>query len=289
MAASSLSGLHAPPVFVVGAARSGTTWVFDAYRAHPQVAGVFESMLFARLHGLGGLLHDDHWRDPRTGLGALASRDEVVDEIRELASGWLSRALRPEHHFLVEKTPAHGLVMAEIAAVFPDCRFVNVVRDGRDVSVSRRAASRTWATTWARFPGVIEVARSARRWRREVNAACEAAASLGERVLEVRYEELHHDPRAGYARLYDFAGIPYDDELLARVHQGTDFELSGRAADASGFYRGGRIGDWRRSFNVVDGLVFNALAGDTLVSLGYEPTRWWRASWHRALPVATTR
>lgn len=262
--------------------------MFDAYRAHPLVAGAFESMLFARLHGLSGLLHDDHWRDERSGLAALVSREEVIARLREVASDWLGRALRSEHRHLVEKTPAHGLVMPAIAAVFPDCRFVIVVRDGRDVCVSRRAAERTWATTWRVLPGTGEVARTARRWRREVRAAREAARSLGDRVLEVRYEELHSDPVAAYRRLFDFAGIPYDDGLLAAIHEKTDFDLSGRAQDRTGFYRGGRVGDWRRSFNIVDGIVFNLLAGDALVELGYEPGRWWRAPVRRAQPLDTT-
>ena len=34
------------PIFVVGAARSGTTWVYDILTSHPQVAGVRESWLF---------------------------------------------------------------------------------------------------------------------------------------------------------------------------------------------------------------------------------------------------
>lgn len=284
----SLADLDGPPVFVVGAARSGTTWVFDAYRAHPLVAGVFESMLFARLHGLSGLLHEDHWRDARNGLGALVPKDDVVDRIREVASEWLSRAVRPEHRFLVEKTPAHGLVMGEIATIFPECRFVNVIRDGRDVCVSRRAAKRTWALTWRAAPGPAEVARTARRWQREVRTARAATASLGDRVLEIRYEDVHSDPRAAYRRLYDFAGIPHDADLVERIHQKTDFELSGRLLDQTGFYRGGRVGDWRRSFNLLDGVVFNALAGEALVELGYERGRLWRAPVRRAQALGTT-
>lgn len=171
-----MADLDAPPVFVVGSARSGTTWVLDAYRTHPLVAGVFESKLFARPHGLSGLLHDDHWSGRRSGLGVLTSRDEVVEVVRELASGWLAGALRPEHRFLVEKTPG----------------------------------------------------------------------------------------------------------------QQTDFESSGRLRDETGFYRGGRVGDWRRSFNLLDGIVFNAFAGEALVELGYEHDRRWRAPLRRMQPLGTT-
>jgi hypothetical protein len=280
-----LAQLVEEPVFVVGAARSGTTWVHDVLRAHPQVAGVFESMLFEPLNGVGGLLGRAHWSDPPRGVARLADRAEVVADVRRLASDVLGHALQPHHRYLVEKTPSHVHVMREIAEVFPDSRFVHVVRDGRDVCVSWRFARRTWARGWHRAPAGLEVARIARRWQRAVRRGREQAAELGDRVLEVRYEELRADPFPWYRTLFEFCRIPCDDELLSAVHGRTDFDTSGRAEKGGGFYRSGRVGDWRRSFNLVDGLVFNAVAGQGLVEAGYESDRLWLAPLRRAEPL----
>ena len=70
--------------------------------------------------------------------------------------------------------------------------------------------------------------------------------------------------------------MPDDDAIIARLVSKTDFASTGRAVDPTGFYRGGRTGDWRRSFTVLDALAFNLLAGSELVEVGYEKGRWWR-------------
>lgn len=278
-----LAQLAAPPVFIVGQARSGTTWVHDIYRAHPAVRGVFESMLFERGHGVLGPLSDVHWGGPKPqGLGAIASREEVVDAVREVAGRLLASGLAAHHRYLVEKTPGHAHAIPSILEVFPEARFVHVVRDGRDVWVSARAARRTWARSWGSLPAGLEVARAAHRWQETLRTVRRHAALAGDALLEVRYEELRADPFAAYRRLYDFAGIPHDDELLAEIHQQTDFDLSGRAADPSGFYRAARVGDWRGSFHLADGLLFNAFGGRGLIEAGYEVDRRWRPPLRRS-------
>lgn len=282
MSADPLGQLDAPPVFVVGHARSGTTWVLDIYRSHPLVRGVFESRVFERGNGVVGLLGSGHWGGPRPrGLGELADRDEIVADVRAFVLRLLTKGIQPHHRYLVEKTPGHAHHLAEIAEVLPEARFVHVVRDGRDVWVSAREARRTWARTWATLPGGLEVARTAHRWQETVRTVRRAATTLGAPVLEVRYEELRADPFSGYERLFRFAGIPYDDETLRAIHTATDFERSGRAGDPSGFYRAGRVGDWRQAFSVPESLIFNAFGGAALVEAGYEPGRRWLAPLRR--------
>lgn len=289
MAASTedpLAQLHAPPIFIVGQARSGTTWVHDIFRAHPNVRGVFESMVFERGNGVAGPLSDAHWGGPRPrGLGEIATRDEVLDVVRSAASRLLSHGLAPHHHFLVEKTPGHAQMIPMILEVFPGARIVHVLRDGRDVWVSARAARQSWARSWTSLPAGLEVARAAHRWQETVRTVRRHAASADGAVLEVRYEELRRDPFAGYTQLFEFVGIPYDQALLEQIHEETDFDQSGRAADPSGFYRAARVGDWRRSFHLLEGLLFNLFGGSGLVESGYERSRAWRAPLLRRRPA----
>jgi hypothetical protein len=271
-----LAALDAGPVFVVGAARSGTTWVHDALRIHPLVGAVFETELFQLGTGMGGLFDPAKWEGKPQGVARVISREDLLAEGRTFASRVLAHGLQPHHRYLVEKTPGHVERMPVIAAAFPEARFIHVIRDGRDVCVSRRAAQETWAASWKRLPGKLELARLARTWARLVRAGRVGASELGGRVLEVRYEELRRDPRAGYRRMLDFATIPYDDEMIETIHAGVDFDTTGRAEDTTGFYRAGRVGDWQRAFDVVDCIAFDAVAGSTLVELGYEDRRaWW--------------
>jgi hypothetical protein len=278
--------LDGPPIFVVGAERSGTTWIFDLLRNHPLVAGVFESKLFTPGLGLSGLLQPQLWNGE--GLASLLSREEGLDLARQLTANLLLRGVGPTQRFLAEKTPTHVLTMADIAEVVPGARFVHVVRDGRDVCVSRRAARRTWANTWGREPRGREVARTAKAWKRDVVAGRSATQQLGGTVLEARYERFVAEPVEQTRLLYAFAGLPDGDGEAESSVAATDFVGSGRADDPTGFYRGGRVGDWRQSFNLVDAIAFNLAAGDVLVDLGYEVNRQWSAPLHRHRPIAST-
>jgi hypothetical protein len=273
-----LAQLDAGPIFVVGVARSGTTWVHDALRTHPLVGALFETELFEEVFGVLGLLHDSNFAPTPRRVGRLADREAVVAEIRALAGRLFARGLKPHHRYLVEKTPGHVLRMPLIAEIFPDARFIHVIRDGRDVCVSIRAADRSWERTLRRLPGSLGIAQAARRWQHQVRVGRADARRLPGRVLEVRYEQLRADPRAGYRTMMDFALIPYDDEIVERMHEKVDFDTTERANDATGFYRGGRVGDWERELGLVDRLAFEATAGDALVELGYEPPgrRWIR-------------
>ena len=280
-----LGALDAGPIFVVGAARSGTTWVHDALRIHPLVGAVFETELFQLNTGMGGLFDPARWEGKPQGVARIISREDLLAEGRAFASRVLAHGLKPEHRYLVEKTPGHVERMPVIAAAFPEARFIHVIRDGRDVCVSRRAAQKSWAASWKRLPGRLDVARIASAWGRLVRAGQAGAAALGDRVLEVRYEELRRDPRAGYRRMLDFATIPYDDELIETIHTNVDFDTTGRAGDTTGFYRAGRVGDWQHSFHLVDCIAFDAAAGKTLIELGYEERRgWWLARARRRRP-----
>jgi hypothetical protein len=186
----------------------------------------------------------------------------------------LARALRPHHRFLVEKSPRHGHHIPFINELFPTARFVHVVRDGRDVAVSVRAASRSWAPDW-RGDVARSVWTSAADWRNSLAAVRAATPAVADRLLEVRYEDAIADPYAVYRRLYEFAGIPYGDALLERVFDATDFERNFRP-DEGQFRRAGRVGDWRTRFTTRDRIEFARAAGTTLVDLGYEdhPFRW---------------
>ncbi len=261
------------PIFIVGAARSGTTWVFDILTAHPNVAGVYESWLFTSNNGLGSLFTPAHWPPKKSGLGNLVKRGDLIARVRDLLASIMGNMLKPEHRFLVEKSPSHLFAMPLISEIFPDARFIHVLRDGRDVSVSVRAASRSWVPSWRKTFG-RSVKTSARAWKHAVRRARCDGEKQGERFFEIRYEEIHGDPFSAYRRLFDFCCIPYDQDILQAVFDSTDFEKNFKSKE-SGFRRGGRIGDWRMQFSLKDALVFNMTAGRMLIETGYENNHMW--------------
>jgi hypothetical protein len=279
--------LRQPPIFVIGAARSGTTWVYDILTAHPEVAGAYESWLFTPANGLGSLFTEAHWPKKPSGLGQLLEREDLITYARQMAVNILGHAIYPEHHYLVEKSPSHIFNIALIRELFPDARFIHVIRDGRDVSVSVRAARNAWMRTWRATFG-RSVRTSAQSWKNAVEAGQKQALTLGDHYLEVRYEALRRDPFAEYRRMFDFCGIPHDDDVLNLVHAKTDFEQNFRPNEDA-FRRGARIGDWQGQFSLLNALNFNAAAGKLLVELGYEQSRCWLPSPAAALRAFFSR
>lgn len=266
--------LAAPPVFVVGAARSGTTWVYDILTAHPEVAGAYETWLFTPANGLGALFTDAHWPAKHSGLGKLLPREKVLVVAREAAERVLSEAVCEGRRFLVEKSPNHLYAIPLIEEVLPGCRFIHVLRDGRDVGVSVRAATRSWVPAWRETFGK-SIRASARFWCNAVDVARRHGALVGERFLEVRYEDLRGDPETSVRRLFAFAGIPLDEERLERILEKTDFDRNFKP-DPDGFRRKGQVGDWLTELGLRDRYAFHRIAFGTLEKLGYESDRlWW--------------
>jgi hypothetical protein len=275
--------LDAPPVFITGHARSGTSWTLDLFDRHPDVCAIFETWLLTQTHGITSVLTQAQWQPVfhegqleqlgvTPGVVQLLPYEEMTRELGELAASWLMRAMRPEQRFLVEKSP---LDVVAVDALFPEAKFVHVIRDGRAVALSMQSASESWDPGMRRAEPIAE---RARRWRGEVEELRSFAPRLGEdRYLELRFEDLKADFKTHVRRLFDFAGVPSDDEILELVSRETQLSSYGDRSQASGFRGGGRAGGWRERFGALDALAFDRAAGDLLVELGYaSDRRWWR-------------
>jgi hypothetical protein len=281
-----LARLAAPPVFVVGHPRSGTTWLFEALEAHPEAAGVFESWMFHERLGFAGLFDPAFWDEDIArenerkigrplGLATLIDRDELRADVRALAARWLARGLGPGDRYLIEKSPIHVHFADVIAEVFPEARFVEIVRDGRDAAVSAVSASRSWNPRLVRGGGSTRVRDVAVEWNAAVEAGADAGRRLGDRWLRVRFEDLRSDFASVLRDAFAFCEMPHDDALIEAVREATD--LSRQETGEGAFRRGGRVGDWRTRFSLRDAHDFDSVAGAALVDLGYEQDRnWWR-------------
>jgi hypothetical protein len=287
-----LDQLAAGPIFVVGHPRSGTTWVYDVLTAHPEVCGVLESWLFAKGVGLLPLFDGRHWDAGRlewerealgqaVGLGGLLSREEMIGELRGLCARVLGHNLAPEHRFLVEKTPVHDQSMEAIAEVFPEARFIHVIRDGRDVAVSLRAANGSWLA-WGAGNDMRAYGRA---WVESIRHTRAAGERLGDRFFEVHYEDLKRDPVGETGRLFEFCGFPHDRRLREQVCDATTFARRYSGGEDR-FRRAGRVGDWRECLGPLDVMRYWRGAGRGMLEAGYEEDLRWAL---RAVPHACAR
>lgn len=286
-------------VLLVGAPRSGTTWLQTMLGAHPAVATPQETDVFSRF--LQPML--DSWtREVRGGPEGWAKRrykglhSVLTDaEFAALGASMLDEvvaraaALKPGATVVVEKTPSHSTCAPAIAAFAPDAVVVHLVRDGRDAAASLLAAGRSWGGWWA----PRTAARAAAMWREHVVGARECATSNP--YLELRYEDLRADGPAALQRVFEHCRIPttpaecaelLDSFTLDRMAAGDgSIVIGGAFAEAArqrsepeGFFGAGGSGGWRDGWSAEDRLTFDAVAGDLLVDLDYVPDHDWAGS-----------
>jgi hypothetical protein len=155
--------------------------------------------------------------------------------------------------------------VGELLRLFPDARFVYLVRDCRDFVLS-----------WLRSANHVRNLRvAASQWQREQEQALAALASpLGKaRILLVRYEELIGDPEASGRRICAHLGLEFDPGVL-RFNEGR------QARQHAGVYANWKnldkpiLNNNRDKFltgmNEVQIRQIEAIAYDTLQSLGYK-------------------
>lgn len=242
------------PVFVVGTGRCGSTLVHELLARHPAFG--FVSNLEDRLplplwagRWNGALYRGPMGRYTRKGrvrfapseayrlisreLGALyaeSRRDLLASDVTPWLRAGFQRfferraALQGVDAFVHKYTgwPRLGF----FAEIFPDARFIHILRDGRAVANSwlqmpwwrgyrgpaqwqwgelSPAQQAQWAGAGHAFPALAGLG-----WVRLMDAfeAAEAALPAG-RCLALRYEAVLAQPRASFQRMLEFCGLPW--------------------------------------------------------------------------------
>jgi hypothetical protein len=167
-----------------------------------------------------------------------------------------------------DKTPGYVRYLETLHELWPEVKFVHIVRDGRDVCLSV-LDWRKDATGFSTFDA-DPVTTTAVWWEWYVRLGLEGGSELGPGLYhELRYESLVAAPEPECARLCAFLGIAFDRAML-RFHEGRmqdDPEL-----DAKKAWRPVTPGlrSWKSQMRREDVTRFEAAAGGLLDELGYE-------------------
>jgi hypothetical protein len=214
------SGPDVNIAMIVGAQRSGTTWLQLLCAAHPKIAGSEELHLFSRYlgHVVAAYYSDrrqfaDAGRSQ--GLPTLLTREEFDGIVKQFAASVFSKLQHGKAgaELAIEKTPDHVLHLHYIRHLFPKAKVIHVIRDPRDVVVSQLAAAASWGEDWA----PKNAAEAAERWVQWVNTGRKYAES--NTYTEVRYETLINDGPRELARVYDFLGFPLPADQVATIYE----------------------------------------------------------------------
>jgi hypothetical protein len=262
------------PVFIAGCARSGTSILGEAIAAHPRVTYLYEA--------------SDLWRrffpdrdDDRLGPEDAADAAACAGARAELEA----RLRRGGGEVLVEKNPKHALRSAFLARVFPQARFIHLIRDGRDTVASLMFRNRGaewghlkipgWRELLARYP-TQNHCRAAHQWREAVRCARREGGALGSgRYLELRYEDLVRQPETVLAQALAFLALAMDEAVAraaARIQAATPGANHPRPQERHFLDNHAlRVGRYKENLSAEALREVEAICGDLLRELGYLP------------------
>ena len=286
-----------PAPFVVASPRSGTTLLRMMLDAHselaipsethfvPELIDAFSERRLSPDETLELLREHRRWGDfhlePAELLARLRER-EPLDAGASLRAFFSLYAQSQGKRRWGDKTPEYVEAMRPISRALPEARFVHVIRDGRDVAMSRVR----WRMKRAGKRPPME--RLAKRWKKAITGA----RKQGERLphyLEVRYEDLIADTEATLRRVCEFVELDFDDAMLAYHERAAERlaeidqtlpETDDRVALAGSQRLSKhemttkppereRIFAWRGEMSEEDLATFEAVAGDLLRELDY--------------------
>lgn len=244
--------MSASPTFLVGAERSGTTLLRLMVDSHPEITCI---------ENLDYVINAVEANGSFPSLTDYAVRLET--ETVYSTSGFSLDMSLPDlaavaNDFVAQRKVAAGkssvAVMAHdgldaILRIWPNAKFIHIVRDPRGVALSAKAFE--WGT--AVYFGIARWADLMDEWDR-VTAAMEP-----DRVMEIRFEDLVTDHETVLASVCGFLGHSYTDEMLSYADE-TDYERP-IAAKAT---------DWRAAITDREMQEIEARVGDRLTAKGYE-------------------
>lgn len=211
-----ISGLHVPtqtaprlsPIFIGGHYRSGSTLLRVILNRHPNIACGPEGQLLDRTAFLDFHRFLENTWGPRLQDYDLNSKDidcGVAAFINEFFSRYAAR--RGKRRW-AEKTSKNVFSIAYYFRLFPDARFIHLIRDPRDIHCSVVAKAHTSTPRWLN----IDAERTATRWVRCIQSGMQWRADP--RYLEARYEDLVHEPVELLKQVFDFVNEPWDERVM---------------------------------------------------------------------------
>lgn len=234
----------APPIFIVGTLRSGTTLLLNALGNHPNIYSIKnESSVFVSyrtytspyflsyerekdsqnltLAMLTLFFHGDEW-----GAKFIKEKNyskeilKVYGEVKELEDfkrvkdrhdafnlcSWYLTISSGKNRW-VEKTPAHLAYIPAIIDRYPDAKFIEIYRDPR-------AVCHSWLYTKYEFLKNYSILKSIHYWRKSIYIGEKLIAEMPNQFYLVKYEDLIINPEFELSKLCDFISEEFHPELF---------------------------------------------------------------------------
>jgi hypothetical protein len=225
---------------IIGAGRSGTTLLRAMLCRHPEVCIPPEleavgtlAQDYLRINALPWdalsrlcmsrvVAHPDfaHWKLDGADLLTRASRLPPAQRGLDQLLGTVYTAYRDQHRpgarLIGDKTPLHTMYLDWVDAIFPDARFIHLLRDGRAVVES-------FVRHWGDLADPQSLLKGCSIWQERVRRAHRFCRSRPPgRAVEIRYEDLVQDPEPVLRRIAELLDLTFRPEMLEHRDESSD-------------------------------------------------------------------
>lgn len=200
------------PIFIIGQPRTGTTLIERIIVARDDVHSAGELQQFSqavrRLAGsqVKGLLSSE------------TVKNATEMNIKELGEAYMktTRSLRSDKPYFVDKLPVNYLYAPLIAAALPNAKIIHVTRDPMDSCFS--SYKQFFAEAYYHSYDQAEMARHHLRYRHLMDHYRNV---LGDRMIDVAYEDVVENTEGEARRLMKYLGLDWQDASLEFYKQKT--------------------------------------------------------------------
>lgn len=209
----------APPLFIIGSMRSGTTLVRNLLRRQPGIICPEETHYYRfgdpfRTPGYRNTLLRNATLKRHREIDGISEEDFVAlldasntkGELLRAHVGYMANAREMDNYRWFDKTPQNVYGLPLIRAEFPNARFLHLVRNPLNVVASLKLG---------KVVKIEETNAACNSWIEAVGIIRQCATMLGNDLLELRYEDVTSDPVGSMKTLLAFSGLGDDMSLYS--------------------------------------------------------------------------
>ncbi len=271
------------PFFIIGSGRSGTTLLRTILCRHPLIVippetyGLVNAIKkYIRYNGLdwqdlvnvsiGEFLFHPTFQYWETDLKVILQdlyttpKDDrsLALIINQIYQSYI-KIHKPAATIWGDKTPFNTLRLKWIKRVFPEAKYIHLIRDGRDV-----------VSSYVKSKLIPTVAEAGERWNNSLDAVDKFEKKLvPNRIFTLRYEDLVNKPEEFTQTICNFLSIEYLPKMIenTEVHLGDD--VLDHLRNVKNPINIKSIGKWKKHLNADDQKLTISLIQDRLIKKGY--------------------